>query len=148
MPTGAKRNEELIATHDDIWVLMELTPSVCRELNGVVLRVNAQMSANRDRNPELYDRVFKESKRAESVGHDEYVDDHVKRWTLLGLSDAAQRELLRAAEFCWTALHDPEAALTPADREKAEVIRRMMKELGGPPPCCDANIFEKAKTFA
>ena len=88
--------------------------------------------------------MFRESKRQESITREVYVADHLRRWELLGLSAAAQKELLAAAEFCWTALHDPGAALTGAERETAEIIRRMMKELGGPPPCCDDNIFAKA----
>ena len=148
MMTLAERNEELIAKHDEIWTLMGLSARVGHELNAVVLCVNAQMSANRDRNPEVYDRVFKDSKRTASVSREEYLSDHLRRWTLLRLSDEAQFELRQAAEFCWTALHDADLALSAPDREKAQMIRRLMKELGGPPPCCDDQIFEKAKAPA
>jgi hypothetical protein len=142
---GADRNEELTATHNQIWDLMGLSRPVRHELNAVVLRINTQMSRNRSRMPEEYDRVFKDSKRKEVITHETYVADHLKRWQMLQLSGAAQKELLAAAEFCWTALHDPAASLTAEERQKAEIIRTMMKELGGPPPCCDENIFEKAQ---
>ena len=145
MRTLAARNAELVVRHNEIWDLMGLSVTVRDELNAVVLRINAQMTLNRSRNPEEYDRVFKESKRAQAVTHEEYVADHRSRWQALGLSQLAQIELLAAAEFCWTALHDPTAALTQVEREKAEIIRTMMKALGGPPPCCDENVFEKAK---
>jgi hypothetical protein len=143
--TVAERNAELTVKHDEIWDLMGLSRGVKDELNAVVLRVNTRMAENRGRNPEEYDKVFKESKRKETISHDEYVEDHLKRWQTLQLSAAAQKELLAAAEFCWTALHDPNAKLTAQQLEKAEIIRRMMKDLGGPPPCCDENIFDKAK---
>jgi hypothetical protein len=139
------RNSELTAKHNEIWDLMSLSAAARDELNAVVLRVNAQMAANRARNPEVYDKVFKESKRRLDPTHDEYVTDHLTRWQLLGLTAGTQRELLQAAEFCWTALHDPAATLTAEEVATAEIIRRMMKDLGGPPPCCDENIFEKAK---
>jgi hypothetical protein len=140
-----RSDAELTAKHNEIWDLMGLSHPVRDELNAVVLRVNRQMAANRSVRPEEYDRVFRESKRKENIDHDEYVADHLKRWDLLQLSAPAQQELLGAAEFCWTALHDPDAPLTADERQKAEIIRTMMKELGGPPPCCDENIFEKAK---
>lgn len=140
----ARRNAELTVTHNGIWDLMGLSVPARHELNAVVLQVNSQMASNRARNPEVYDKVFKETKRNEAVSHEEYVADHLKRWQLLGLSAGTQKELLGAAEFCWTALHDPAATLTEDERGKAEVIRKMMKDLGGPPPCCDENIFEKA----
>lgn len=143
--TVTERDAELTAKHDEIWDLMNLSRPVKDELNAVVLTINRQMARNRDRNPEEYDRVFKDSKRAERIDHATYIADHQTRWALLGLSAAAQAELLAAAEFCWTALHDPSAALTPEEGRKAEVIRSMMKALGGPPPCCDANIFAKAQ---
>jgi hypothetical protein len=139
------RNAELTVKHNEIWDLMGLSWPVKDELNAVVLRVNANMWENRSRNPEEYDKVFKESKRKEAITHDEYVADHLKRWQTLQLSERAQRELLAAAEFCWTALHDPSAPKSAEERGKAEIIRAMMKELGGPPPCCDENIFEKAR---
>lgn len=145
-PTLTERNAELTAKHNEIWDLMSLTAPARNELNAVVLAVNAQMAANRARNPEVYDKVFKESKRKSDPTHDEYVKDHLNRWQLLGLSGGTQHELLQAAEFCWTALHDPTAPLTAEELAKAEIIRKMMKDLGGPPPCCDENIFEKAKT--
>jgi hypothetical protein len=143
--TVTERNAELTAKHNEIWDLMSLTAAARNELNAVVLRVNAQMAVNRARNPEVYDKVFKESKRKADPTHDEYVQDHLNRWQLLGLSAGTQQELLQAAEFCWTALHDPTATLTAEELRKAEIIRKMMKDLGGPPPCCDENIFEKAK---
>lgn len=146
MPTPSiDRNAELVTKHDEIWDLMGLSRPIKDELNAVVLRINTQMARNRDRNPEVYDRVFKESKRQQDVTHEEYVLDHLKRWQTLGLTAAAQKELLAAAEFCWTALHDPGARLTAGDLRKAEIIRTMMKALGGPPPCCDERIFEKAQ---
>jgi hypothetical protein len=141
----AERNAELTVKHDEIWDLMGLSRPVKDELNAVVLTVNTQMAENRSRNPEVYDKVFKQSKRKETISRAEYISDHKKRWQMLGLSVAAQEELLSAAEFCWTALHDPSAKLTAEELGKAEIIRTMMKELGGPPPCCDENIFEKAK---
>ena len=143
--TLVQRNAELTIKHDEIWDLMGLSGPVKDELNAVVLRINGQMWANRSRNPEEYDKVFKESKRKEIVNREQFVADHLARWHILQLSGAAQRELLAAAEFCWTALHDPAAALTAEERAKAETIQKMMKELGGAPPCCDENIFEKAR---
>jgi hypothetical protein len=140
----ARRNAELTTKHNEIWDLMGLSAAARDELNAIVLRVNAGMMANRSRNPEEYDKVFKDSKRKESITHEQYVADHLQRWQLLGIGDSTQRELLAAAEFCWTALHDPDATLTPKEAENAEIIRTMMKELGGPPPCCDENIFAKA----
>lgn len=80
------RNAELTTKHNEIWDLMSLTAAARTELKAVVLRVNAQMAANRARNPEVYDQVFKESKRKVDPTHDEYVQDHLNRWQLLGLS--------------------------------------------------------------
>lgn len=141
----AARDAELTGKHNDIWGLMGLSQPVRDELNAVVLQVNTLMTANRNRRPEEYDEVFKNSKRKENITHEEYIADHQKRWKTLGLSGTAQGELLAAAEFCWTALHDPDATLTDEQRKTADIIRTMMKELGGPPPCCDENIFEKAR---
>jgi hypothetical protein len=145
MQTLTSREAELTAKHNEIWDLMSLSLPVRDELNAVVLRINARMTENRARNPEEYDAVFKESKRQENIDHATYVADHLKRWQTLGLSETTRTELLAAAEFCWTALHDPSARLSAAELQKAEIIRTMMKDLGGPPPCCDENIFEKAK---
>jgi ElaB/YqjD/DUF883 family membrane-anchored ribosome-binding protein len=111
-PALEKRNAELAVKHDEIWNLMGLSKAAKDELNAVVARINTQMTENRARKPEEYDKVFKESKRKENITHETYVADHVKRWQTLKLSDGTQKELLAAAEFCWTALHDPNAKLT------------------------------------
>lgn len=139
-----ERNAELTGKHNDIWALMGLSSAVKDELNAVVLRINRLMTENRAKMPEEYDQVFRDSKRKENISHEEYIADHKKRWAALALSAQAQAELLAAAEFCWTALHDPDATLSDEQRKTAEIIRTMMKELGGPPPCCDENIFAKA----
>ncbi len=81
-----KRNAELATKHNDIWDLMGLSKAAKDELNGVVARINTQMTENRARKPEEYDKVFKESKRKENITHETYVADHVKRWQTLKLS--------------------------------------------------------------
>lgn len=115
------RNAELTARHDEIWTLMGLSPAAREEFNR------------------------KEVKRARAITPDEYVAAHKRRFDAMRISPPTQKELLAAAEFAWTALHDPEADLSPEQRKTARTIQDMMKQLGGPPPGCDENLLQRAK---
>ncbi len=130
--------KKLLQQHTEIWKMMGLSEPAQKELNAIVVGVEGALEKNKQAHPELFG---KEPKRAKQPTHDEYMAAHKKRFDALKISAATQKELLASAEFVWKALHDP--AVAPKDKEVAMKIKDMMKM--GPPPCCDDNIFEKAK---
>ena len=136
------REQALLKQHTEIWNLMELSPDAQKELNGIVAAVHKQMAKNKKERPEEMARLS-EVKRATKPTFEEYMANHKRRFDALKISAPTQEELLAASEFTWNALHDPDV---PADKRKAaETIRSMMHSMNGPPPCCDDNIFERAK---
>jgi hypothetical protein len=140
--TADERNQELLRIHSGIWSLMGLSPEATDELNSLVVSINTRVHENRDRYPEEFAkaRIVKRSETPPT--HEEYVASHKRRFELLGISKPTQEELFGALEFVWNALHDPD--VPEEKREAALAIREMMKSMGGPPPCCDENIFVRA----
>jgi hypothetical protein len=128
--------------HGGIWNLMGLSQRATDELNAIVLSINKRVHENEDRYPEEFAkaRVVKRSEAPPT--HEEYVASHKRRFQLLGISEPTQEELLGALELTWKALHDP--AVPKEQHQVAIEIRAMMKSMGGPPPCCDDNIFTRA----
>ncbi len=138
----AARNDELVRKHGEIWKLMGLSPEATTELNGVVVALNARMAKNKAEHPEAFAAASDVSRAHGEMTHDAYIANHKKRFDALGISALTQAELIGAAEFVWTALHDPNV---PAEKKKtAETIRDMMKVMSGPPPCCDDNLIRRA----
>lgn len=138
-PPTDEQTKKLVEMHTGIWDLMKLSEAAKKELNGIVVAAKTQMEKNKAAHPEM----FKEPpKRQAKPTHEEYTAAHKKRFDMLKISAPTQKELLDAAEFCWKALHDP--SVPEADRAVAKKIQDMMSKLGGPPPCCDDNIFKKA----
>lgn len=137
-----QRNAALVRQHTEIWQLMELSPAATSELNGIVVAVNTQMDKNRHEKPEAFAKAASVQRASGALTHDEYVANHKKRFDFLGISPSTQAELMGAANFVWAALHDPN--VSPEKKKTAETIQSMMKALGGPPPCCDDNIFARA----
>ncbi|MBI2930889.1 MAG: hypothetical protein HYY16_04505 [Planctomycetes bacterium] len=133
-----EKADALLARHAEVWKMMGLSENAQKELNSVVVSVHGNMEKNRSAHPELF---ALEPKRAKQLTHDEFIAAHQKRLDALKISAPTQKELLKAAEFVWTALHD--SNVSEKDRQLAAKIRDMMKM--GPPPCCDDNIFRKAQ---
>jgi hypothetical protein len=142
------RNAALLKQHNEIWALMGLSPAAKDELNKIVLAVSGQLHKNKYDHPAEFKKAM-EVKRTpgETMTHEAYLANHKRRFDVLKISDATQSELFKAAEFVWSALHDPDAAtkFSEEQRKVARTINDMMKQLNGPPPCCDDNIFERAK---
>jgi hypothetical protein len=141
-PETEQRNAALVRQHTEIWQLMELSPAATSELNGIVVAVHTQMDKNRHDKPEAFAKAASVQRAPGALTHDEYVANHKKRFDFLGISAPTQAELMGAANFVWAALHDPN--VPPEKKKTAETIQSMMKALGGPPPCCDDNIFARA----
>ena len=140
--TLGERNHELLRVHNGIWSLMGLSSHARDELNGIVVSINTKVHENEERYPEEFARARMVRRSETPLTHDEYVASHKRRFALLGISIPTQEELFGALEFVWKALHDP--AVPEEQREAAIAIREMMKSMGGPPPCCDDNIFIRA----
>ncbi len=82
--------------------------------------------------------VVSRGPRSERVpSRDEFVGAHRARFATLGLSDATQRELVTAVEFCWYALYLPEDLFDEEYQARARRIRELMREFGGMPPFCE-----------
>jgi hypothetical protein len=142
-PSVEARNQALVVQHTQIWQLMELSDAAQKELNGVVVAVNRQMAKNKEAHPEAFASAATVKRSGGKLTYDQYMANHKRRFDFLKLSEATQGELLAAATFVWRALHDRDV---PEDKRKvAETIKNMMIQLEGPPPCCDDNIFERAK---
>lgn len=141
-PAVDQRNAALVRQHTEIWNLMELSPAAIEELNGIVVAVNSQMAKNREEMPAAFAEATAVKRAAQPLTHADYIANHQRRFDALGISASTRAELLASAEFVWKALHDPSV---PAEKRRtAETIQTMMKSLGGPPPCCDDNIFARA----
>ena len=145
-PAAEQRNQALIKQHNEIWALMGLSQKAQAELNAIVVGVNSNIMKNKAKDPN-FEKTFAHPKRAEKMDHDAYLAGHKKRFDGLKITADTQKELFAAAEFVWQALHDPEAAkkFNEEQRKTAQTIGTMMKQLNGPPPCCDDSIFDKAK---
>jgi hypothetical protein len=147
-PELQKRNDALVKQHNDIWALMGLSQKAKDELNGIVVAVNSQVAKNKKEHPEMMAKIG-EPKRTDhaKMTREDYLKAHKTRFDKLKISDATQKELMAGAEFCWAALYDKDAAsrFNDEQRKVAKTIADMMKQLSGPPPCCDDNIFERAK---
>ena len=139
-----ERNAELLTKHTELWKMMGLSEKASAELNGIVTKVNTAIYENKGKKPEEFAKAMEVKRADHPLTHDEYLASHVKRFTMLGISPETQKELLAGVEFVWSALHDPKASFTPDQIKVAETIRDMMKGMGGPPPCCDDNIFARA----
>lgn len=147
-PAGAdtsqieKRNAELLTTHAEIWELMGLSERARKELDDTVVSINAALYRNENDPPELLKQAKAPRRPHRPLSYDAFVHSHKRRFSLLKLSESTREELLAALDFTWNALHDPN---TPEDtRQAAEKIRNLMKSMGGPPPCCDDLMFERA----
>jgi len=136
------RNAELLRKHTEIWNLMGLSISAADELNGIVVAVNARMEENRREKPHAFAQAMEVKRARGEMAHADYIANHERRFELLRISPPTQKELLAAADFTWKALHDPD--LPPEKMRTAQTIQAMMKAMGGPPPCCDDNLFVRA----
>ena len=132
----------LLKRHGEIWGLMGLSATAQEELNDTVVSVNTGIHQNRDEQPEIFKQVVAPTRSDRPLTHQTFVYSHKRRFALLQISEPVQEELLAALEFTWKALHDP--TVPEEKREVAEKIRALMKSIGGPPPCCDDSIFERA----
>jgi hypothetical protein len=135
-------NAELLKRHAEIWDLMGLSTAAKAELNEAVVSVNTGIHKNRSERPEAFEQATTRRRSDEPLTYQDFVSSHKRRFALLKISGPTQAELLAALDFTWKALHDPEV---PSEkREAAEKIRDLMISMGGPPPCCDDSIFERA----
>ncbi len=139
-----KRNQALVKQHDEVWALMGLSANAQEELKGIVTAVNTQAMKNKFQG-QTSEHAAAVKRAPDPLTHDEFIASHRKRFDLLKISAPTQKELLGAAEFVWTALHDEKAPFTEEQRKTAQVIQDMMKKMKGPPPCCDDNIFQRAQ---
>ena len=141
-PELEERNAELLTTHAEIWELMGLSESAREELDDTVVSINAAIDENENDPTELLKQAKVPRRSDRPLTYDAFVSSHKRRFALLKLSESTRAELLAALDFTWKALHDPN---TPEEtRQAAEKIRNLMKSMGGPPPCCDDNMFERA----
>ena len=138
------RNSELVEQHTKIWKLMGLSERPTEELNRIVVAINTQVEKNKHEHPEAFAEVTEVKRSVEPPTYDEYIAKHKQRFGMLKISEPTRKELLAAAELTWNALHDPD--VDPEKREVAETIREMMTSMGGPPPCCDDNLFGRVGT--
>lgn len=149
MPAASvdRRNKDLLKQHTEIWGLMGLSKKAQDELNGIVVSVNKQIAKNKAEHPDECARVADVKRADHPLNHEEYVANHKKRFDFLKISEPTQKELFGAAEFVWGALHAPDASkkYTAEQKKTAGILRDMMKKMNGPPPCCDDNIFARAK---
>jgi hypothetical protein len=146
-PAGAisgleERNAELLGKHTEVWDLMGLSPKAKAELNRLVVSINTGIHKNRNEQPEALEKAIAIGRSDNPLSYEGFVSGHKRRFDLLKISGPTQAELLAALDFTWKALHDPE--IPEQKREVAEKIRDMMKSMGGPPPCCDDRIFNRA----
>lgn len=141
-PPLEERNDELLKQHNEIWALMALSASAQEELNATVVAINEGLYENQGKRQSAFEQATAKRPAGESLTYEEFVSQHKRRFALLQLSGPTQAELLAALDFTWKALHDPQ--VPPEKREVAEKIRDLMKPMGGPPPCCDDSIFERA----
>ncbi len=146
-PAVEKKNKELVDQHNQIWALMGLSQKAKDELNGIVVAVNNQLAKNKKEHPEMMAANPTLRVPHEKMTHEKYIEAHLGRFKKLGISADTQKELLAGAEFCWSALYDKDAAskFNDEQRKVAATIGNMMKQLNGPPPCCDDSIFNRAK---
>jgi hypothetical protein len=140
--TVEERNQELLGTHGGIWGLMGLSQEARDELNRLVVTINTAVHQNEQGSSEGFAKVREVKRRTTPLTREEYLASHLSRFQLLGISERTRKELLGALEFTWKALHDP--TVPEEQREAAIKIRELMKSMGGPPPCCDDGIFERA----
>ncbi len=141
-PPLEERNDELLRRHNEIWALMGLSASAQEELDATVLAINKGLYENQGERQSVFERATAKRPADEPLTYEAFVSQHKRRFALLELSGPTQVELLAALDFTWKALHDPQ--VPPERREVAEEIRDLMKSMGGPPPCCDDSIFERA----
>lgn len=141
-PALEERNAELLRRHTEIWGLMGLSAGVQEELNGIVLSISTAIHRKETRGTQLLKQVVVPRRSDQPRTYESFVASHKRRFGLLRISGPAQAELLAALDFTWKALHDPD--VPEERREAAEEIRDLMKSMGGPPPCCDDGIFERA----
>jgi hypothetical protein len=136
------RNAELLKKHGEIWDLMGLSAGAQEELNGLVVTIHEGIHEKSSATPEAFRQATAPRRSEDPLTHETYVEGHKRRFALLEISEPTQTELLAALELTWKALHDPE--VSDEQREVAEKIRALMLSMGGPPPCCDDGIFERA----
>jgi hypothetical protein len=133
-------NAELVAKHSEIWALMGLSSRAMEELDRIVIDLSNRLDRARR---ECAEASAPEAKRVDhQLTRGEYLERHGKRFDALGISPSTQAELLDAAGFTWSAMHD--ASVPQEQREAAETIRTMMLAMGGPPPCCDDLVLQMA----
>jgi len=135
-------NAALLKRHGEIWGLMGLSAGAQEELNDTVVSINTGIYENRNEQPEIFKQVMAPARSDRPLTYQTFVYSHKRRFALLQISESVQEELLAALDFTWKALHDP--SVPEEKREVAEKIRALMKSIGGPPPCCDDSIFERA----
>ena len=138
-----KPTEELLVQHEQIWNLMQLSQKSQIELQNTVKIVNEGLQKNYAENPTFMDQ-FKSPNRQQPSSLEDYIKQHSQRFDKLGLTPSTKSELLSAAKWTWNVLHIANYASSNEDMERAKTIQKMMKDLNGPPICCDDNIFIKS----
>ena len=144
----SKSTKELLKQHAQIWDLMNLSKNAKNELQQTVENVNNSIQTNY-KNDQSFMKQFKEPNRTNKNGltQKNFLDNHMKRFNMLGLTNDTKNELISAANWTWNVLYDKDShsSISKEDIKRAEILKQMMNELNGPPPCCDDNIFIKAK---
>eukprot|EP01083_Nonionella_stella_P025772 70978_1 len=146
------QNERLLSQHNEIWEIMQLSTKTRNELQQTVETVNNNIHRNYTTNPGMMD-YFITPKRAFNTTHDDFIDRHLYRFDKLGLTQETQQELSAAASWTFHVLHPSSTKqndhqYTQDDIKRANKIQQIMVEFDGPPPpCCDDNIFLKAKNY-
>ena len=140
--------DQLLLQHQEIWNLMQLSKSASDELQSTVDTVYQNIEMNKMNDSSFMDR-FNQPNRHENFNVEQYISSHKKRFDNLGLSENTKKELINSAEWVWNVLHNNDfnndTSLNAQDLERAQIITQMMKDLNGPPACCDDNIFLKAQ---
>jgi hypothetical protein len=143
-PAGAIQDPErkLLELHDRLWNLIGLSGPAALELNTLVLKLDRNIQGDEDRKKELGRLIMPGRGDGHAPTHDRYVENHRKRFALLGISESTQKELFAAMENVWRDLHQPGASSEALER--AELIQDLMRP--GLPPCQDDRILEYRKS--
>eukprot|EP01084_Bolivina_argentea_P051270 94315_1 len=141
------RSKALLSQHAEIWDLMKLSNNAKNELQDTVFNVHTAIQNNYKNNSSFMNQ-FKSPNRInhEDITQNKFIENHRKRFNMLGLTNDTKNELIKSANWTWNVLYDTmDTNVTEEDTQRANQIKQMMIKLNGPPPCCDDNIFLKAQ---
>lgn len=134
-PKPDPAREELSRTHRELFEFMGLSKPAVDELVGKVEWVYDGIRKHKADAPEAHAALEGVTARGNPSNHAEALSAHRKRFELLELTPATQKELEDAFTLVYEELR------TPNPSPRALKIRDLMKQL---PPCCDDNIFKRA----